>query len=277
MLGASELLEEAGEDVDEVVDLVPVPSWDLSVDDMASIAAQVRAAVQAGSECVVVTHGTDTMEETAWLAELMLGANLRKRAIVLFTGAMRFADDPAPDGPGNLASALRAARERTLVGVGTQVAWRGKLYPARSVRKVDAASVEPFEGRRQQNPSHLLPEPGEALDQSVRLLKVGPVARPDVPEGVIGLVLEGTGAAHVPSLYHATIDQLVGRGVPVVLSSRCQDVERNPDSQTPVLYAADLTADKAAIALMVGLGRHHDIGPLRDWWAALLAAGRSSA
>ena len=89
----------AGQAVDVVVDLVPVPSWDLSVEDMASIAGQVRAAVEAGSEGVVVTHGTDTMEETAWLTELTLGAELRDRAAVLFTGTIHFADDPASDGP----------------------------------------------------------------------------------------------------------------------------------------------------------------------------------
>lgn len=132
MLGAGELLGSAGQAVDEIVDLAPVPSWDLSMDDMVGIATQVRLAVEAGAASVVVTHGTDTMEETAWLTELMLGANLRHRAAVLFTGAMRFAGDAGGDGPGNLAFALRAARERPLAGLGVHVAWRGRLHPARS-------------------------------------------------------------------------------------------------------------------------------------------------
>lgn len=276
MRGAKELLGDVGQAVDRVVDLAPLPSWDLSVEDMASIAAHVRGAVEAGSEGVVVTHGTDTIEDTAWLTELTLGAELRRRAAVLFTGAMRFADDPASDGPANLAYALQAARDRRLCGLGVQVAWQGKLYPARSVQKVDAAADEPFEGRRESWPVPLLPEPGPALGPGVMLLKVGPFATPDVPEGVAGLVLEGTGAAHVPTRYYAVAERLISLGVPVVLASRCRDVERRPDSSGPVLYAGDLTAEKAAIALMVALGRHHDLGQLRAWWAQLLASGRYS-
>jgi L-asparaginase/Glu-tRNA(Gln) amidotransferase subunit D len=97
-----------------------------------------------------------------------------------------------------------------------------------------------------------------------------------VPEGVSGLVLEGTGAAHVPS-YHAIAEKLITLGVPVVFASRCRDVERDPDSSASVLYAGDLTAEKAAIALMVALGRHRALGELRTWWARLLASGRISA
>jgi L-asparaginase len=274
MLGAEDLLKAAGQAVDVLVDLKPVPSWDLSVEDMASIAARVRAAVRAGCDNVVVTHGTDTMEETAWLTELALGAELRRRATVLFTGAMHFADDPASDGPSNLALALQAAQDPMLVGLGVQVAWQGELYSARSVHKVDAAADEPFEGRQQTSPSLPLPEPGPALVAGVKLLKVGPVARPNVPEEVAGLVLEGTGAAHVPTRYQAIAERLIGVGVPVVFASRCRDVERNPDSSGPVLYAGDLTAEKAAIALMVALGRHRHLGELRAWWAKLVASGR---
>ena len=60
------------------------------------------------------------MEETAWLSGLTLGAEPLGRATVLFTGAMRFADDPASDGPANLAFALQAARDPTLVGLGAR-------------------------------------------------------------------------------------------------------------------------------------------------------------
>jgi len=95
-----------------------------------------------------------------------------------------------------------------------------------------------------------------------------------VPDGVAGLVLEGAGAAHVTSPYHAIVEALVAGGVPVVLASRCRDVDRSPYNQASVLYAGDLRAEKAAIALRVGLGRHHDLPQLRAWWGELLAAGR---
>ena len=277
MLTASELLETAGVAVDELVDLVAVPSWDLSVDDMAVVAARVCAAIEAGSGLVVVAHGTDTMEETAWLTELMLGAKLRERAAVLFTGAMRFADDGASDGPTNLRFALQVARGPSLVGAGVHVAWPGTLHAARSVRKVDAAAPQPFESNRQLSGSGTLPEPGREIGPRVELLKVGPLSRPELPTSVAGLVLEGIGVAHIPSPYHAIVESLVDSGVPVVLASRCRDVDRDPHSPTSVLYAGDLTAEKAAIALRVGLGRHRDLAPLRTWWAELLEAGRLDA
>jgi L-asparaginase len=280
MLSGAELLTAAGQTADEVVELGPVPSWDLSVTDMAEIAGRVRRAVQEGSGSVVVTHGTDTMEETAWLTELTLGAPLRQRASVLFTGAMRHADDASPDGPANLAWALQAGREPATAGRGVQVAWAGRLHPARWVRKVDAAAAEPFStgGRRAAGEP---PEPGPALNRNVAVLKVGPLARPPVPAGAAGVVLEGVGAANVPSLYHAVIGDLVEQGVPVVLASRCADVDRTRSAGAdttgsggaPVLHAGDLTAEKAAIALMVGLGRHPRLADLRVWWSALLAAG----
>jgi len=112
------------------------------------------------------------------------------------------------------------------------------------------------------------------LDLGVKLLKVGPIVGSDVPEGAAGLVLEGTGAAHVPTRYQAIAERLISLSVPVVFASRCQDVERDPDSSAPVLYAGDLTAEKAAIALMVALSRYRDLGELRAWWAQLLASGR---
>ena len=216
-----------------------MPSWDLSIDEMADIAARVRLAVAAGSTGVVVTHGTDTMEETTWLTELMLGAGLRGQAAVLFTGAMRFADHPAGDGAANLGFALKMAQEGLAVGNGVRVAWQGKLHAVRSLRKVDAAAVEPFISRSQGGSPAGLPEPGPKVGPNVELLKVGPLSRPRVPDDVAGLVLEGTGAAHVPSSYNETINRLVSGGVPVVLGSRCRDVERDPDSG-PVLYAGDL-------------------------------------
>ena len=273
MLSGAELLTASGESADEVIELDPVPSSDLSISAMVQIAGRVRRAIEEGSGSVVVTHGTDTIEETAWLTELTLGAALRQRAAVVFTGAMRFADDASPDGPANLAWALRAGREPGAAGRGAQVAWAGQLHPARWVRKVDAAAADPFGGAGRQAASHEPPEPGPALNLDVVLLKVGPVARPPVPGGVAGVVLEGTGAAHVPSAYHAVIGDLVGQGVPVVLASRCADVDRTRTAGDPVLYAGDLTAEKAAIALMVGLGRHPRLDDLRAWWSDLLARG----
>jgi L-asparaginase/Glu-tRNA(Gln) amidotransferase subunit D len=95
-----------------------------------------------------------------------------------------------------------------------QVAWRGTLHPARSVRKVDAAADDPFANAGQLHLGGSPPEPGPVVETGVRLLKVGPLPRPEIPGDLAGLVLEGTGAAHVPSCYHRVIEELVASGVP---------------------------------------------------------------
>lgn len=272
MLTGSELVEASGARADEVIDACAVPSWDLSVHNMVDVATLVRQAVERGATCVTVTHGTDTLEETAWLTELMLGAEIRHRAAVLFTGAMRVSGAVNSDGPSNLAFALTAGRRSGVVGAGVHVAWDERLYPARSVHKVDARALVPFEewpGPAPREP----PEPGSTVETDVALVKVSPIARASVPTNAAGVVLEGTGAGHVPSSYHPTIDGLLAAGVPVVVASRCHDGARDPDPAGGALAAADLSAEKAAIALMVGIGRHRRLDDLRPWWSDLIASG----
>lgn len=73
MLTAAELAERAGVEVDAAMDLASIPSYDLSIADIATLASTIREAIAGGAESVVVMHGTDTMEESAWLTELMFG------------------------------------------------------------------------------------------------------------------------------------------------------------------------------------------------------------
>jgi L-asparaginase/Glu-tRNA(Gln) amidotransferase subunit D len=75
------------------------------------------------------------------------------------------------------------------------------------------------------------------------------------------------GAGHVPTFHHDELHQLVDRGIHVVLASRSADVDRSHDSHEPFLRAGDLTSEKAALALMVGLGAGQSV---REWWRRLM-------
>ena len=271
MVTGADLAYQAGITFDEIIDVEAKPSWDFSIDEMFGVASAVKRAIDDGADVVVVTHGTDTLEETAWLTELTL-ANRRRLASVTFTGAMRFADDPEADGPRNLADAFAIGQAASKQNLGVQVAFAGRTHAARWVVEVDATGFDAFESAQRPTSAPQPPTSRGMLQRNVALLKVGPVARPPVPPNISGLVLEGVGASHVPSSYHPTIRDLVSRGVPVVIGTRVGDPGAAITDQL-VLRAGDLSAEKATIALMVALGNSTDLDEIRTWWAELLFAG----
>ena len=126
----------------EAVDLerVAIASSALQASGMLGIAHEVRRSLRAGVEGVVVTHGTDTLEETAFLTDLLVGDDSDLGGVV-FTGAMRFASDTSPDGPGNLSDAVRLAACPRL---GAWVCWSPSagrsMPPDRSQRQPHRAS-----------------------------------------------------------------------------------------------------------------------------------------
>src|SRR4029450_13837941 len=81
---------------------------------------------------VVVTHGTDTMEETSYLTDLPLLSHNP----AVFTGAQRAHDDPQSDGPCNLLNALRVAASPLARGLGAVICFNGTIHAARDVTKV---------------------------------------------------------------------------------------------------------------------------------------------
>lgn len=141
-LDATELVravpELAGADL-EVRSLRNLAGAEMGLDDALLVA---RAAVEeTGRERgVVVTHGTDTIEETAVLCDLLGDAE----APVVVTGAIRPASATGADGPANLRDAVAAAGAAATAGLGALVAFAGELHAARTVRKVDSVSPAAF-------------------------------------------------------------------------------------------------------------------------------------
>ncbi|MEZ5247888.1 MAG: asparaginase domain-containing protein [Ilumatobacteraceae bacterium] len=121
-------LDVAGIDV-EVADVRSGPSSNLSVDDMLAVAERVRSALAAGADGVVVTHGTDTIELTAFVTELVLGID-PDRPPVVFTGSMRVHSHMAPDGPTNMLDAIRTAAHPAAIGREVMVCLDGTLHAA---------------------------------------------------------------------------------------------------------------------------------------------------
>src|ERR1700754_5077193 len=126
-----ELLELAGPPPARVVveDVLAETSWDTSVFTQLALARRVRKAiVEDEFDGVVVTHGVDTLEETAFLADLMAGP---ARGGIVFTGALRALHHATPDGPANLAASLTAAADPALRGAGAVVCLGDELHASR--------------------------------------------------------------------------------------------------------------------------------------------------
>ncbi|TSE33147.1 asparaginase [Tepidimonas taiwanensis] len=107
------------------------------------LAAAYRHLQRSDVGALVVTHGTDTLEETAWV----LQAVLQPERPVVLVGAMRPASALAPDGPGNLADALTLAADAAQRGIGgVWVTLAGRVFDARTVRKVHPMRLDAFAG-----------------------------------------------------------------------------------------------------------------------------------
>jgi L-asparaginase len=260
--GAELLARVSAADV-EVEDVLAEPSWDTSPATMLAIARRVRTALREdGFDGVVVTHGVDTMAETAFLTELVAG-----KGAIVFTGAVRYLDDPSPDGPSNLSDALAAAR----VVRGTAICLGGELHAPRwatftgdgfSSRSLLTAGIP-----------DLPAAPGEP-ESNVALIKTYPgmpdaLLRTAVDLGARGIVLEGTGSGNVPVELFTTIAELSEWDIPVVVASRTHWTgDPGLAAAVGAIGARGLPPDQARVALMVALAAG-GVTEARRWFTHL--------
>lgn len=223
-----------------VVDVFQKGSYLLTVDDMIAICIKIREVLQDPQVLgVVVTHGTDTMEETAYLADLIH----HDQRPVVFTGAQHAADSASPDGPDNLARAIVLAGSRQARGRGVLVAFAGTVFPAAGIRKSHTTSLNAFanpdfgiagrvsatgEVLLQGTPAEAepLPLPGpEAGAPRVDLVAAYPGAdgallHAAMQAGAAGIVLQGTGSGNANARLCSQVAATTAAGVTVVTSTR---------------------------------------------------------
>lgn len=236
-LPGHELVLELGLRADQVKvsDLASGDSASITPAQMAGFARAINEAIDDGAAGIVLTHGTDTMEQSAYVLDLLLGPTLRVPVVV--TGSMRPHSHDAPDGPTNLADALALAAHSDLAAHGVVVALNGKIHRAAEVTKINATSTDAFvsvPGPPLGTFAHGVATLGPVrdrnwvtpknLDREVAFLSVYPGMDKEllttVGSGCDGLVLEVFGALNLPlPLWQATYDLAHG-GVAVVFAGR---------------------------------------------------------
>ena len=263
----------------ELDDFAHVPSFDMHGELALSLARRLREHAGRGDVAgVVVTHGTDTMEESVYLVDLLLDSDLP----VVFTGAQRGADEADSDGPRNFRDAIRVAAASDARGRGALIAFAGEVHGAREVRKVHTSALRAFaspgygplghvEGedvsfRRRPDRRRPLPVPDVVAPVDLIRLHAGSDARflrAAVASGARAVVLEGTGRGNANEQVLEGVREAVAAGVAVVVCSRCVEGRVEPVygrgggrdlSDAGALFAGDLAGPKARVLLQLALG-----------------------
>jgi L-asparaginase len=173
---------------------------------------------------IVITHGTDTLEETAYF----LHRTLVCIKPVILTGAMRPADDEDSDGPQNMAFALKQAEQ---LGAGVWVAFAGRLFSGGNVRKAHPTRLDAFDVIDEASVA-ASPAPLIALKlpiqrwPSVEVVMSyagtdGVVVNALIAQKVDGIVVVGTGNCTVHDALKAKLDKALEAGIAVILTTRC--------------------------------------------------------
>jgi len=241
---------------------------------------------------VVVTHGTDTLEESAYMVDLTV--NSPKPAV--FTGAMRTATMVGYDGMLNLAAAIRVAAAPEAREQGALVVFGESIFAAVEAQKIHSQAADAFGapgsgpiGRVQGDRVwlyHRAPRrlyiPCSRLEELVDLIKISQGAedrmlRHSIEDGVAGIVIEAFGSGRVPPWWLPSISEALAQRTTVVIATRCGAGSLHDEygyvgafhdlQRLGLLFAHNLSGVKARIKLMVALGAARRPSELKSWFA----------
>lgn len=258
-----------------------IPSPHMTVNEMMALKKLIE---QTEADGVVVTHGTDTMEETAYFLDLTLSIDIP----VVITGAMRLSNDIGADGLSNLIAAVKTAVSDQSVDKGVLVVMNDTIHSARYVTKAHSSNLNAFQsfdagplGVITKTGAHFFSKPPVSetfvigsIDFTIPLLK----AYAGMDDALInqlshcdGVVIEALGQGNLPPAAAQAAIRLIDSGVPVVIASRCVSGMIQPVysyegggrtlMEAGALFAAGLNGQKARLKLLAALssGRKKDL------------------
>lgn len=243
----------------------------------------------------VITHGTDTLEETAYLLDLTIDTS---KPIVI-TGAMRSSNEIGADGLYNFLSAIRVAISDESLNMGVMVVFNDEIHTARNVTKTHTSNTNTF-----QSPNHgplgvitkqsvqfhhkpfghlVLTDINQSLN--IPLVKAYMGMNSDVlafysEKQVDGIIIEALGQGNLPPTCLEGLNQCLNNNIPVILVSRSFNGIVGPIyayegggatlEQKGVIFSNGLNGQKARLKLLIGLSNHLTKAQLKKYFEAQL-------
>lgn len=244
---------------------------------------------ETNADGVVITHGTDTLEETSYAVELLYKSNVP----VVFTGAMRSSDELSSDGPRNFITAVRTAASEDARAMGVLVVMNEQIHLAKNVTKSHSSSIEAFQspdsgpiGSATQREISFYYKPCQreqdftvsAMDKKVLLIKTYAGMEEGLFQHIIsqaldGIVIEALGQGNVPPSLLPSIHSLLKNHIPVVLVTRCfsgsvHDVYSYEGGgknlkEAGLVFTNGVNGPKARLKLIAALESHFSIEDIR--------------
>jgi L-asparaginase len=271
-------------------DFSNVPSPHITPEDMVSLCKYIKNLLNREDiSGVIVTHGTDSLEETAYLLDL----TIKSEKPLIVTGAMRSSSELGYDGPANLSASICTAISEETWGKGVLVCMNGEINSASEVTKANSMSLSAFRSPgfgplgivdnnqvifyRDNLNRHYIET--DSIESRVFLVKC--VSGMDsslidfsIKQGYRGIVIEGMGRGNVPPKMVDGIKRAIDNGIIVVLVSRCfegrvLDTYGYPGGgkelkNIGVIFGDNLPGQKARIKLMLALSKTNDFQKIRE-------------
>ncbi len=290
---------------EEFLSLLPRESIDLAFEEFSNLpsshimpvrglelAQRVESALLAPDvDGVVITHGTDTLEETAYLLDLTLNSPKP----VVFTGSMRMVSRTGYDGVTNLSNAIRVAAASEAREMGTLIVLGDDIHAASEAQLVHTQAINAIQSPGSGPLGHVESKhiwlhhrplrrqyiPCARLEETVDLICLvqggdDRMLRHSMADGVTGVVLEAFGSGRVPPWWLPAITEAIAQRIVVAVTSRCQSGGLGDDygyvgayhdlRRLGVLLVHNLNGPKARIKLMVALGAARSTEELRGWF-----------
>ncbi|WNZ89677.1 asparaginase [Streptococcus iniae] len=273
-----------------VIDFFNLPSPHITPHHMLKLYHKIKED-GATYDGIVITHGTDTLEETAYFLDTMAIPDVP----LVITGAMRSANEIGSDGIYNYLTALRVASHDKSKGKGVLVVMNDEIHAGKYVTKTHTTNISTF-----QTPTHgplgivtkddLLffktAEPRvrfdlKELSGTIPIVKAyagmgdGSILSILSPDNIQGLVIEALGAGNIPPLAVPEVETLIAQGIPVVLVSRCFNGIAEAVyayqgggaklQKSGVMFVKELNAPKARLKLLIALNAGLKGQALKDY------------